>query len=130
MTPVYRILPTDPSPLRVLHSLAPAVMLVSIYQTELDPPRSDIEPIPNGLGTLEGLVRVLLEPGGSGDSGGRAGERWVSLLPTKRRLESGKRSGGSTRLAVLDQLRKMVCVLTGDVEDEYSRPTPNGLILD
>jgi hypothetical protein len=105
-------------------------MLVSIYQTELDPPRSDIEPIPNGLGTLEGLVRVLLEPGGSGDSGGRAGERWVSLLPTKRRLESGKRSGGSTRLAVLDQLRKMVCVLTGDVEDEYSRPTPNGLILD
>lgn len=59
-----------------------------------------------------------------------AGGGRVSLLPTKGRLESGKRSGGRTGLAVLDQLRRVVCVLTGDVEGEYSRPAPNGLILD
>ena len=66
MIPVYRVLPTDLSPLRVVHSLAPVVMLVSIYQTDLDPPRPDVELIPNVLGCWGGSFEPCWNPVGRG----------------------------------------------------------------
>ena len=41
-------------------------------------------------------------------------------LPVKRTFVSAKRSDGGTKLTFLDQLRKIVCVLTDEVDPDNS----------
>lgn len=41
----------------------------------------------------------------------------------KQRFENGKRSCGRTKLTIFDKLRKIVCVLTGEVDVDHSAGT-------